>query len=143
MKRVRVGLGGPLYTAGLDNVFLVQYYRYGTSTAGAPTTVSLAGTSSAVGAAAGNFFNQRDGTITGAVPTGLTVKVKAGTTACVIGTTSVVIVDQIVPNGRALYEWLARDDDDMYRTTIGGFFCVALSSPVASQVFTITADFVV
>jgi len=69
-----------------------------------------------------------------------TVKIKAGTTAFALGTTT-EIVDQIPINGRAIFEWIARDDDDMIVTKPGEYFAVVIASAVVSQLFTVTVDF--
>jgi hypothetical protein len=152
IKRVRVSLGsGTGDIAGVDNAYLVQYYRYGTTTAGSPTALTLAGATynttagniSASGAATGNIFMTRNPGLPQTVPTGLTVKAKAATTACVIGTTTVQILDQTIVNGRAIFEWVARDPDDMWQTTAAGYFAVAITSPVVSQVFNVSVDFVI
>ena len=125
IKRVRVGFSDGTATAGVDNHFRIKMVRYTTSTAGTtaaftPVPINANGPVAATGA----------------------VKIKSGATACVLGTTAVVVVDLISVNGRALYEWLARDDDDMIVTLPGQCFCVALQSAVASQLFTVTVDHV-
>jgi hypothetical protein len=71
-----------------------------------------------------------------------TVKIKSGTTALALGTTNVETVDIIGPNGRALWEWVARDDDDMIQVKAAGLFAVVLASPVASQKFSVTVEWV-
>lgn len=147
VKRVRVGFGSGTQSAGIDNSFLIQFYRYDTSTAGAPSSLTYspdgAGSSTSTsGLSAGSFWTSRNPNYGTTVPAGLTCKVKNGSTALVIGTTDVQIVDQIAPNGRALYEWLARDDDDMILTIPAAYFAVALTSNIVSQVFTVTVDFI-
>jgi hypothetical protein len=142
VKRVRAGYGSGLQSAGIDNSFLVQFYTYNTTTGGAPTTLTLPTSNSSVNSASGNLFATRNANYGTTVPAGLTVKVKNATTPLVLGTTSVQLQDQISPNGRALYEWLARDDDDMIVTTPAHFFAVALAAATASQVFTMTVDFI-
>jgi hypothetical protein len=131
IKRVRVGFGSGTQSAGVDNHFLLQFYRYTTS-------------NSTVNAAAGSLFTQRSpGNAKASQLT--TVKVKNGTTAFTLGTGTVQLVDQISINGRALYEWLARDDDDMIFTTgaaAAECFAIAITSNVASQVFTATIDWI-
>lgn len=124
VKRVRVGFSDGTATAGVDNHFRIKLVRYDTTTAG--TTAAFTPIKR----------NQNSPAATS------TVKIKSGATACVIGTGTVTVVDLISVNGRALYEWLARDDDDMIVVKAAGALCVALQSAVASQLFTITVDFV-
>lgn len=154
VKRVRCGFGSGAQSAGVDNNFLIWLYRYNTTTAGSPTalnfspggtfTLGSAGNNPvSAGGVAGSIWTARNANTAVTVPAGMAVKVKNGTTGLVIGTTNVQIVDEISPNGRALYEWLARDDDDMIVTQPADCFGIALSSNVASQVFTITCDFIV
>jgi hypothetical protein len=122
IKRVRIGWGDGTATAGVDNMFRVKLMRW--------TTGSVT---------AGSAFTpeKRNGTSVAAVST---AKIKATTTAFALGTTT-EIVDQIPINGRAIYEWIARDDDDMIVTKPGEYFAVVISSAVVSQAFTITVDF--
>jgi hypothetical protein len=124
MKRIRVALGSGAETVGQDGNFLIQLYRYNTTTAG--TTASFTPV-------------PRDGNRAAA---GSTCKTKSGTTACVIGTTSVTQLEQIVVNGRAIFEWLARDDEDMWVTLAGDLFCIAVTCSVASQKFSVSCDWV-
>lgn len=124
VKRVRVGFSDGTATAGIDNHFRVKFMRWDTTTAG---------TSAAFTAIKRNA-NQ------GAAST--TVKTKTGTTALALGTTNVETLDIISPNGRALYEWLARDDDDMIQVKPASFFGVVLASAVVSQKFTVSVDWV-
>jgi hypothetical protein len=125
IKRVRVGFSDGTATAGVDNHFRIKMVRYTTSTAGAATTMVPV---------------PRDANRQ--VTTLATVKIKNGATACALGTTAVVVVDLISVNGRALYEWLARDDDDMIVTLPGQCFCIGIQSAVASQLFTVSVDHV-
>lgn len=144
IKRVRVGFGSGTQTAGVDNSFLVQFYRYTTTSTTTPTTLAYPASVSTSGLSAGNFWTARSpaNALTSHVTS---AKVKNGATAYTLGTGSIQLVDQIAPNGRALYEWLARDDDDMI-FTVGAAaaecFAVAITSPVASQVFTMTLDYI-
>jgi hypothetical protein len=138
IKRVRVGYGsGNQVAPGVDNNFLIQFYRYTTTTGGSPTTLTYQDSSSASGASAGHFWTAKS-VQTSSSAAG--VKVKNGTTALALGTGTVQLVDQIPPNGRATWEWIARDDFDMIETSVAGFFAVALTSPVVSQVFSITVE---
>lgn len=123
IKRVRVGFSDGTATAGVDNYFMVKLYRWDTTTAGTGAFTPI----------------QRNA---GAPAPTATAKVKQTTTAMALGTTNVTIVDQISVNGRALYEWLARDDDDMIVVKAAGLFSVVLASGVASQKFTVTVDHV-
>jgi len=122
VKRVRIGWGDGTATAAVDNMFRVKLMRW--------TTGSVT---------AGTVFTpvKRNGTSVVAIST---VKIKATTTAFALGTTQ-DIVDQIPINGRAIYEWIARDDDDMIVTKPGEYFAVVISSAVVSQAFTVTVDF--
>lgn len=123
IKRVRVGFSDGTATAGVDNYFMVKLYRWDTTTAGTGTFTPIA----------------RNGNAPAAVAT---AKVKQTTTAMALGTTNVTIVDQISVNGRALYEWLARDDDDMIVVKPASLFSVVIASGVASQKFTVSVDHV-
>jgi len=122
VKRVRVGWGDGTATAAVDNMFRVKIMRWTTGSG-----------------ATGIAFTpvKRNGTSVAAIST---VKIKNTTTAFALGTTT-DIVDQIPINGRAIYEWIARDDDDMIVTKPGEYFAVVISSAVVSQAFTVTVDF--
>lgn len=122
VKRVRVGFSDGTATAGVDNYFMVKIYRWDTTTGGSATTFTPIPRNGNMGAA------------------GTTAKVKTTTTALALGTTNVTIVDQISVNGRALYEWLARDDDDMITVKPATCFGVVIQSGVASQKFTVSCD---
>ena len=122
VKRVRVGWGDGTQTAGVDNHFRVKLMRWTTGTGGAGTAFTPV---------------KRNAT---SVAAGSAVKIKNGATALALGTTT-QIVDQFAPNGRALFEWIARDDDDMIATAPGEYFAVVISSSVISQLFTVTVDF--
>ena len=124
VKRVRVGYSDGTATVGVDNHFRVKLYRWDTTTAGttaSPTVVARNANSPA------NV---------------VTVKSKSGATACALGTTNVTLIDVIAPNGRALYELLARDDDDFIVVKATGLFAVVLSSAVTAQLFTVSVDWV-
>lgn len=124
VKRVRVGYGNGTQTAGIDNHFRIKLMRWDTTTGGSSTTFTAIKVNANQGAAA------------------TTCKIKTGTTALALGTTNVETLDIISPNGRALYEWLSRDDDDMIVVKPASFFSVVLASPVVSQVFSVTVDWV-
>ena len=124
IKRVRVGFSDGTATVGVDNYFMVKLYRWDTTTGGSSTTFTPI---------------QRNANLPAAVAT---CKVKTTTTALALGTTNVTIVDQISVNGRALYEWLARDDDDMIVVKPASLFAVVLQSGVVSQKFTVSVDHV-
>lgn len=126
IKRVRVGFSDGTDTAGVDNHFRVKLVRYTSTTGGTTTTPGV-------------DRIPRNANLSTATATS---KGKSGTTACALGTGSVTIVDLVSVNGRALYEWLARDDDDMIVTTVAGLFTVAIQSAVVSQKFTVTVDHV-
>ena len=91
-------------TAGVDNHFRVKLMRWTTGSGSAGTAFTPV---------------KRNAT---SVAAGSTVKIKATTTAFALGTTT-TIVDQFAPNGRALFEWIARDDDDMIATAPGEYLC--------------------
>ena len=122
VKRVRVGYSDGTATIGVDNYFMVKLYRWDTTTAGSATTFTPV---------------PRNANTAAAV---VTAKVKNGTTALALGTTNVTIVDQISVNGRALYEWLSRDDDDFIVVKPASCFGVVIQSSVVSQKFTVTVD---
>jgi hypothetical protein len=124
IKRIRVTYGDGTQTAGVDNSFSIKLYRWDTTTGGTSASFTPVPRNPNTNAATS------------------TVKIKSGTTALALGTTNVTIVDIIAPNGRAMWEWLARDDDDMIQTKAAGFFAVVIASPVVSQLFTVTVDFV-
>lgn len=139
IKRVRVGYGsGNQTTLPTGSNFLVQLYRYTTTTAGSSTSLSYGASNSTAGGVSGNFWTARSAV--SIASTLATLKVKTGTTACVIGTGSVQLVDQISVYGLALWEWLARDNEDFYETAVNNCFAVAITAPVVSQVFTVTID---
>jgi hypothetical protein len=124
VKRVRVRLGDGTATAGVDNdwrVDLVRKSAAGTATSGStPTPVRMR--------------------ITGRT-SGATVTTKNGangfTTPTVLET-----VDTVIVNGRAIYEWVARDETDYITThptlASGGMFAVLIQSAVASQKFQVS-----
>lgn len=122
VKRVRIGWGDGTATAAVDNMYRVKLMRWTTGSVTAGTAFTPV---------------KRNGTSVVAIST---VKIKATTTAFALGTTQ-DIVDQIPINGRAIYEWIARDDDDMIVTKPGEYFAVVISSAVVSQAFTVTVDF--
>lgn len=128
IKRVRVGYSDGTATAGVDNYFVVKIYRWDTTTGGTTSAFTPV---------------LRNANLPISVlPASGSCKVKSGTTACALGTTNVTIVDQISINGRALYEWLARDDDDMIVVKPASCFAVVIASGVASQKFTVSVDHV-
>jgi hypothetical protein len=125
IKRVRVGYSDGTATAGVDNHFRVKLVRWDTTTGGSSTAFTPV---------------KRNANATASILT--TCKIKTTTTALALGTGNIIVVDLIAPNGRALYEWLARDDDDMIVTTPGGCFAVVIQSSVVSQKFTVSCDWV-
>lgn len=128
VKRVRIGYSDGTATIGVDNYFMAKLYRWDTTTAGTSTAFTPV---------------LRNANLPISVlPASGSCKVKNGTTALALGTTNVTIVDQISINGRALYEWLARDDDDMIVVKPASCFAVVLQSAVVSQKFTVTVDHV-
>ena len=124
IKRVRVGYSDGTATAGVDNHFLIKLMRWDTTTAGTATTFTPI---------------KRNANAPAPVAT---CKIKTATTACAAGTTNVETLDLIAPNGRALYDWLARDDDDMIVVKPASLFSVMLQSSVVSQKFTVSVDHV-
>lgn len=149
MKRCRVGFGSGQQASGIDNNFLIQILIYTTTTGGSAASLSFSPAAAGSGdqpvtsTSFGNVWTSRNANTSTTLPASLTAKVKNNTTALAIGSGSVQYIDQISPNGRALYEWLARDDDDMIVSKPANFIAVALSSNVASQVFTVTCDFII
>jgi hypothetical protein len=126
VKRVRIGFGDGSQTAGVDNHFRVKLYRWDTTTGGSST---------------GGTIVKKNPLSPAAVTT---AKVKNGTTALALGTTNVEILDQVGPNGRALWEWIARDEDDYWWSKSGtaGFFAIVIASAVVSQKFQVTVEWV-
>src|SRR5262245_40998083 len=122
VKRVRVGFSDGTATAGIDNHYRIKLYRWDTTTGGSSSSFTAIKRNANQAAAS------------------TTVKIKNGTTALALGTTNVEIIDVISPNGRALYEWLARDDDDMILVKPASFFGVVIASPVVSQKFSVSVD---
>ncbi|WP_411753322.1 hypothetical protein [Serratia sp. (in: enterobacteria)] len=120
IKRIRIGFGNGTQTAGVDNHFRVRIVRK--SAAGATGV--------------GSTEVARDPT---GVATATVATEKNGTTAFSVGTVSDVI-DQIAPNGRMLYEFIARDEDDKIVSTAGGILGILIQSPVVSQTFQVTCD---
>src|SRR5437867_5957407 len=79
VKRVRVGFGSGTQSAGIDNHFLIQFYRYTTTATVTPSTITFPSSVSTSGLSAGSFFTQRSPG--NARASGLTtVKVKNGAT---------------------------------------------------------------
>lgn len=126
VKRVRVGFGDGTQTAGVDNHFKIKLYRWDVTTAGSSS--------------AGTIVKKNPL----APASGTGAKVKNGATALALGGTNVEILDNINPNGRAIYEWIARDEDDYWWTKSGtaAFFAIVIASPVASQKFQVTVEWV-
>jgi len=128
VKRVRVGYSDGTATVGLDNYFMVKLYRWDTTTAGSSTAFTPV---------------LRNANLPISVlPASGSCKIKTTTTALALGTTNVTIVDQVSINTRALYEWLARDDDDMIVVKPASCFAVVIASAVVSQKFTVSVDHV-
>jgi hypothetical protein len=125
VKRVRAGFSDGTDTAGIDNHFRIKLARWDTTTAGSATTFTPIARNQ----------NAPASILTSA-------KIKNGTTALALGTGTVTIVDLISVNGRALYEWLARDEDDYIVVKPAGCFAVVLQSSVVSQKFTVSCDWV-
>jgi len=122
VKRLRVGFSDGTATVGVDNYFRIKLVR--TSTAGAT----------------GSAFTpiRKDVNSPASV---CTVKVKNGTTAFTTGTVTDNI-DWISVNGRMIYEWISRDDQDMIVVLPAGIFGIVLSSSVISQLFTVSCEWV-
>ncbi len=126
IKRIRVRLGDGTATAGVDNDFVINIVR---KTAGGAT-----GT-------AGTIVRMN---IMGGAPAA-TCNVKNTTSAFTTATTQ-AIIDTAVVNGRAIYEWVARDEDDIIRNHItlgsGGMLGITIASSVVSQKFQVTVYYV-
>lgn len=124
VKRVRVAYGDGTQTAGVDNHFRVKLARWDTTTGGSSTAFTPIAR------------NANSNVATS------TVKIKTTTTALALGTTNVLTLDTVAVNGRAIYEWIARDDDDFWIVKPASLFAVVIQSAVVSQLFTVTVDFV-
>ena len=120
VKRFRVAFGDGTQTAGVDNHFAFRTVR-----------------KSVAGATGSTFTAIKKNANVGA--SGCTVKVKNGTTAFSVGTVTDTI-DIVAINGRMVYEWIARDDDDMIVVAAAGIFGIHLQSAVASQLFTVSCE---
>jgi hypothetical protein len=122
LKRIRVRLGDGTATAGLDNDWRVDIVR---KTAGGATGTS------------GTAINTRKMGRT----SGATVTVKNGTSAFSTATLQETIDTSIV-NGRAIYEYVARDESEMItnHTTLGsgGMLAILIQSSVVSQKFQVS-----
>jgi hypothetical protein len=122
IKRIRVRLGDGTGTAGVDNDFLINIARKtaggATGTGGTITKMNIMGAAS-----------------------GATVNVKNGTAVFTTATQQAVL-DSAVVNGRAIYEWVARDEDDIIRNHItlgsGGMLAINIASSVVSQKFQVS-----
>jgi hypothetical protein len=124
VKRVRVGFGDGTQTAGVDNHFRIKFARWDTKTGGTTATPTIIAKNANLAAASAS------------------AKTKSGTTACALGTTNVQTVDLISVNGRALYEFLARDEEDYIVVKPASCFGIVLQSSVVSQLFTATVEWV-
>jgi hypothetical protein len=124
IKRVRVGFGDGTQTAGVDNHFRIKMMRWDTTTAGSSTVATIVPKNANLAAASASG------------------KVKTGTTALALGTTNVTTVDVLSVNGRALYEFLARDEEDYIVVKPASCFGLVLSSAVVSQLFTVTVEWI-
>lgn len=124
-KRVRVGYSDGTATVGVDNHFRIKLARWDTTTGGTSTS-----------------FTPIPVNANSTASVASSCKIKNGTTALALGTTNVTVVDLISVNGRALYEWLARDDDDMIVVKPASCFAVVIQSSVVSQLFTATCDWI-
>lgn len=124
VKRVRCGYSDGTATVGVDNYFRIKIMRWDTTTGGSSSSYTPL---------------PRDGNAVAAISA---CKIKNGTTALALGTTNVTTLDIISVNGRALYEWLGRDDEDLIVVKPASLFSVVVSSGVASQKFTVSVDFV-
>ncbi len=123
VKRVRVTYGDGTQTAGVDNVLKIMLYRWTTASAGSGTS----------------FTPIKKDPLSPA--SGATCVIKNGTTALALGSTT-EICDVISPNGRAAFEWVARDEDDYWRLVSGACFAIVIASPVASQKVACTLEWV-
>lgn len=126
VKRIRARLGDGTATAGLDNDWRIDIVR---KTAGGATgTSGTAVKLNVMGAASGATVTVKNGT-------------SAFTTATIQNT-----IDTAVVNGRAIFEWVARDEDDFVRNHItlgsGGMIGILIQSAVVSQKFQVTAYWV-
>jgi hypothetical protein len=117
--RVEARLGDGTATAGLDNDWRIRLVR------------KTAGGATGTGGTAVRF--DQEGRTSGA-----TVTVKNTTSAFTTATLGDVIYTQVC-NGRALFQWMPRSDDEIIRTHVtlgsGGMFAVLIQSSVVSQKF--------
>jgi hypothetical protein len=122
VKRVRVGYSDGTATVGVDNHFRITLYRWDTSTAGS----SIAGTIIKKNPFAPNALT--------------TAKIKNGATNLALGTTNVEILDIVGTNARAMWEWVANDEDEYWWSKSGtaGFFAVVIATPSSGQKFQVS-----
>lgn len=122
LKRIRVRLGDGTATAGVDNDWTLSIVRK--SAGGATGTGGTIVKNNPMGGSSGATVNVKNGTA-------------AFTTATNLNT-----IDTAVVNGRAIFEWVARDERDMIYNHItlvsGGMLAINIASPVASQKFQVT-----
>jgi hypothetical protein len=126
IKRIRVRLGDGTATAGVDNDFVVSIVRKtaggATGTGGTITKMNIMGGAS-----------------------NATVNVK-NTTSAFTTATQQAVIDSMVCNGRAILEWVARDEDDIIRNHItlgsGGMLAINIASSVVSQKFQVSVFWV-
>lgn len=122
VKRIRVCFGNGTATAGLDNSIRIKFMRWDTTTGGTSLTPTT---------------NKKNANLNASTAT---VKGKNTTTALALGTTNVETLDVVGVNARAIYEWIARDDDDMIVVKPASCFGLVLSSGVTAQVLTGTVE---
>jgi len=116
IQKVRVRYGDGTATTEVDHQFRIRLVRK-----------SAAGT----GGVAGPALSTKVRTDIMCPASGATVNVKSGTTAFTVGTV-VDQIDQIVMNTRGIYEFIARDEDEIITTdgTATTIFSVLIQSPV-------------
>jgi hypothetical protein len=67
--------------------------------------------------------------------------VKNGTSTYAVGTTT-DLIDEVQVNGRGIWEWVARDDDDMIIPTAGDFIGVNILNNTASIIVKVTMEWI-
>lgn len=122
VKRIRVGYSDGKATVGIDNHFRIKLYRWDVTTAGS----SIAGT-----IIKQNPYSPAAST---------TAKIKNGTTNLALGTTNLEVLEIIGTNGRAMWEWVANDEDECWWSKSGtaAFFAVVISTASSSQKFQVS-----
>jgi len=128
------------WTAGSGVSILIKRIRVSISTAASDTRArirvvrkSAAGTGGVAGSAVKRHPTDRAASIT--------PQIKSGTTAFTTGTVTDVLIDVCI-NARGVFEWTARDDDDMIETAAAGSIGILIRESAASIICNVEADWV-